>query len=318
MKILKFLPVLGLILFVWIIWSNDPVRILDAFLGLDLAYFTVAVIAGLIILVLKAYKWKLIIGLHDLDYPLGKSVKVWSIGLFAGFVTPGRVGDLIRALYLKRDAGNFGKSISTVIIDRILDLVAVIIFSAIGILLFSQWFGTSFVSIGLFSGFIIFFIFVIYMITNKKMTSRLARPLFNFFVPDRHKGGLRSGFDDFHRSMGKMRKGKTSLILMLLLSMIIWLLSVLEIYILSISMGLGISYIFLVALLSITAIIELIPVSIMGLGTREAFFIFIFAMIGIGSQQAISFSLLYLIVGYWMIAMIGLLFWFRNPIKLKR
>ncbi len=318
MKVLKFLPVLGLILFAWIIWSNDPVRILDAFLGLNLLYFTVAVIAGLIILVLKAYKWKLIIGLHDLEYPLGKSVKVWSIGLFAGFVTPGRVGDLLRALYLKRDAGNFGKSVSTVIIDRILDLVAVIMFSAIGILLFSQWFGTSFISLGLFSAFIIFFLVVIYLITNKNLTSRLARPIFNLFVPERHKRGLRSGFDDFHRSMGKMGKRKGGLLLMLLFSMIIWLLSVVEIYLLSIAMGLEISYLFLVAVLSITAIIELIPVSIMGLGTREAFFIFIFAMIGIGSQQAVSFSLLYLIVGYWMIAMIGLLFWFRNPVRLNR
>jgi uncharacterized membrane protein YbhN (UPF0104 family) len=55
----------------------------------------------------------------------------------------------------------------------------------------------------------------------------------------------------------------------------------------------------------------------MGLGTREAFLIFSLSLIGISSQMAVAFSILYLIVGYWIIGFLGFVFWLKKPVKLK-
>lgn len=68
--------------------------------------------------------------------------------------------------------------------------------------------------------------------------------------------------------------------------------------------------------MSLVVIIELIPVSISGVGTRDAFLIFVLGLIGIGKESAIAFSLLYLLT-YWFLGLIGFFFWVKEPVKLK-
>jgi uncharacterized protein (TIRG00374 family) len=248
---------------------------------------------------------------------LKDSIKVWCTGLFIGSITPGRVGDLIRVFYLKENEKNFGKRLSTVIVDRLFDLFSVLIFAVLGIILINYWFGSYFASIGFLIAFVILFFVLIYFIINKNVARFFARPVFNFFVPTKHKNKFKTGFNDFYKSIGELRNKKRRLFIILLFTMVVWMLSVFQMYLLSLSVGINVGYEYLLAVISIVAIIELIPISVMGLGTREAFLIFSLSLIGISSQMAVAFSILYLIVGYWIIGFLGFVFWLKKPVKLK-
>jgi hypothetical protein len=63
-------------------------------------------------------------------------------------------------------------------------------------------------------------------------------------------------------------------------------------------------------------LVEIIPVSVSGIGTREATVIFFFSAVGIGSAQAVAFSVGYLIAGTYLTALAGFIAWLANPAKL--
>jgi hypothetical protein len=317
MKPLKLLPVIGIALFIYIIWANGPMRIAEIFLSVNYAYLLFAVIVNGSIVVLKGIKWRMVMNLHGFDYPLKNCIRVWCTGLFASIITPGRAGDLIRVFYLKDSEENFGKRLSSVVVDRIFDLVSVLIFASLGIFFFSFWFGSGLVSLGVLLLFVVFLFGVIYLIANKKIAIFFVKPAFNFFMPEKHKAGFKNGFHDFYKSIGGLKGKKQSLFALLLFTMAIWLVSIFQVYLISLSLGMDAGYVFFLVIISIVSIIELIPVSIMGVGTRDAFLILSFSVIGASSQMAIAFSIIYLIISYWLAGILGLVFWMRNPVKLK-
>ncbi|HDZ27340.1 MAG TPA: flippase-like domain-containing protein [Candidatus Aminicenantes bacterium] len=82
------------------------------------------------------------------------------------------------------------------------------------------------------------------------------------------------------------------------------------------SIGLQISYFDLALIMSIVNIITLIPISISGLGTREASMIFLFKLIGLPTEAAISFSLLIFFVFFICGGLMGFIAWWLNPVKI--
>jgi uncharacterized membrane protein YbhN (UPF0104 family) len=65
-------------------------------------------------------------------------------------------------------------------------------------------------------------------------------------------------------------------------------------------------------------LVELIPISVSGIGTRDAAVVFFFSVLGIGSAEAVSFSLIYLIFGTYFNALVGFIAWLANPAKLRQ
>ena len=61
---------------------------------------------------------------------------------------------------------------------------------------------------------------------------------------------------------------------------------------------------------------DLLPISISGIGTRDMALIFLFGLKGVSAEQAVAFSLLYLFMSYWLIALIGVGVYFRYPIEI--
>jgi len=95
-----------------------------------------------------------------------------------------------------------------------------------------------------------------------------------------------------------------------------WLLTFISAFFIAKSVGIEIGLIYLVAFLPLSTIVELIPVTISGFGTREATLIFFFSFLGISASSAIIFSLLYIFTG-WIFALIGLIFWIKRPLKIS-
>src|SRR5215468_10336716 len=53
--------------------------------------------------------------------------------LYLGMLTPGRVGDVLRAQYLRHDLGvPYAEGVASVVVDRLLDLYVLVVFVALG------------------------------------------------------------------------------------------------------------------------------------------------------------------------------------------
>ena len=83
-------------------------------------------------------------------------------------------------------------------------------------------------------------------------------------------------------------------------------------YFVGLSLGIDLPFIFYLAILPIGTLITLIPISINGLGTREATLISLFALFGIESAKVFSMSIVSLIIAGIIPAIIGIFLIFKK------
>jgi uncharacterized protein (TIRG00374 family) len=87
-------------------------------------------------------------------------------------------------------------------------------------------------------------------------------------------------------------------------------------YLLALSLGINIGLFFFILVIPVLSLLDLLPISISGIGTRDVALIFLFGLNGISAEQAVAFSLLYLFMSYWLIALIGAAVYYIYPIKI--
>jgi uncharacterized protein (TIRG00374 family) len=314
MKLTRLFQLIGLAIFLIVIANTGILRIASIFAGVSVPYLLLGIVLTLVVMLLKGLKWKYVIRLHGVDYPLIKSTKVWAIGLFAGMITPGRAGDIVRSLYLNRDRGGLGRSVSTVIVDRAIDLLVILIFAVFGVLFFTQLF-LSGTYVAILSVIFVCFVAAIYIATRKELMRKLLGPIFERAAPKKYKQSIRSSFHEFYSSITCVLSKKPGLLSVFFLTVFIWIFSIYSVQVMALAVGVEIDYFFLLSVMSLTVIVELIPISISGIGTREAFLIFSLGLIGITAESAVAFSILYLLT-YCVNGSAGLVFWLRDPIKI--
>ena len=295
MKITKYLGLIGIILFIYIISKVNLNQVINIFSSANLFFIVISVVMLFFAIILRSLRWEIIIKATGFDISLKDCTLIWLKGYFLGGVTPGRVGDLFRAKFLTDKIGiSLGKSVLTAVIDRLFDILVIFGLSALGILMISQLFG-----IELFSLHYLFILLVIsglslYILISRKPTAKIVSPLFNLFVPSKFKETAKINFDEFYKGLDLLKERKQHLFASISVGILSWLVVGIGCYLIALSLSLNISYWYLLISIAISSLIALLPISISGLGTREATFIFLFSIINIVPEEAVSFSLLVL------------------------
>ncbi|NIV40223.1 MAG: UPF0104 family protein, partial [Anaerolineae bacterium] len=71
--------------------------------------------------------------MQGIAYAYNDSFLVFMAGVFLGLVTPGRLGEMSKALYLKQDVDvPLSEGLASVLVDRLFDLYAILILGAAG------------------------------------------------------------------------------------------------------------------------------------------------------------------------------------------
>ncbi|HDD72685.1 MAG TPA: flippase-like domain-containing protein [Candidatus Aenigmarchaeota archaeon] len=319
MKVLRFLPVIGIVLFVFILWNIDLHRIYHTMLALNPVFILTALLMQALVIALKAYKWNILVKPYSREFPLSRFVSSWLVGFSIGIITPGRLGDLARAYYLRARL-SLGNALTTVVIDRIIDVLVLFLLSVLGILGFVGIYAVGFdylTIILMLGGFFAVFCVLMFMVSRKETMRRLAKPIFRRFVPERHKNKARKIFHDFYTGLSRMKKTKRSVALSLLICIFSWILCLFQTYVLSLSLGLNIPFTFILCVMPVVTLLDALPVSFSGLGTRDAALIFFMGFISLSPENAVSLSILILTFNYLLIAAIGFILWLREPITLR-
>ena len=226
--------------------------------------------------------------------------------IFYGVITPGRFGGFIKSYYLKEKINaDFGKSISSVLIDRILDTLSVFILAFIGgLFLTNKLLDLSYV---LSFGFI-FVIAISYIIFNRRITKRLLGFFYNRFMPEKFKQNVKESFYSFYENLPK----KTSLIIPFLANFLSWICTYTIAYAVALSLDIKISFFVLITMYSITTVISIIPITVSGLGTREASLIALLAIFNVEASKVVAMSLLAFFIAGILPGLIGLIFILKN------
>ncbi len=156
----------------------------------------------------------------------------------------------------------------------------------------------------------------LYIVLHRPLLSALLRPFFNIFVPKHLKSRVTFYYDDFFTGLFTFYYDRARFFSSIGIGIISWIPPFLYGYLLALSIGIDTGVLFFVLVIPVLSLLDLLPISISGIGTRDVALIFLFGLKGISPEQAVAFSLLYLFMSYWLIALIGAGVYFRYPVTI--
>jgi len=307
------LKLAGIILFIVILSRIDLKNFFELLKDINLYYFIIAILLLFPILFIKAYRWNYLKKTQNINYKLSDSILMYGSGIYIGLLTPGRIGDLIKVLYLQNDGNSAGKSFVSVFIDRLADLLFFIIFGYVGLFFFIHLFRKQVYILSFI--FIILLLIVIFAASNKKIAKGMLRNIFRFVIPEKYKEKIKVNFNDFYRDLKILNK--KTIINIFLLTILTGLIYFFQIFLLAKALNINISFFYLAICSAIACLMTLIPVSISGIGTRDITLIFLFSFLGISSESAVAISMLTLSISIIM-ALTGLVCWLKKPVRFSK
>ncbi|MEK6869709.1 MAG: lysylphosphatidylglycerol synthase transmembrane domain-containing protein [Nanoarchaeota archaeon] len=250
-------------------------------------------------ILLKSLRWKNIAWLFKAPMSIKESLNYTYISLAFGMVTPGRLGEFIKAKYLN-DCSKIGiiKSLITVTLDKLFDVAALIGFALIGLSFFD--FGIPVPPIFFMILLVLYFVFLSAFFFYPEKLVMAAK----FFIPEKYKNKLNffSEFDRYH-------------LYSFCFSAVIWIFFSFSAFFILKSLGISNTpLLVIIVAVPLMALSSLIPISLGGIGVREAVAISLFLAIGMAVEKSLVFSLIYTFNGFIVPAIIGTFLY----LKLKR
>lgn len=298
----KFLPLMGIVIFFYIVYNLNFEDIKNAFLSIKPIFIVISLSLTLPRLIIRNYAWQLIQKEQRIKLSFFRSLEILIIGYFYGTITPGYLGQLMRIPYMKEKTDEpYGKLFVNVLIEPIihtLSLYGMIIIGAILVMeRFPDLFKISCIWI------IILAIILLYFI-KKERGEKLFYNLIKYLIPKKLKNNFNRFVDTFYVDFPKIKK----LVLPFILGIFTWIIIFSQYYIFVYALGLSIPYLYFLLLFPVANAVSFIPISFAGLGTRELTAIVIFStLFGVAEEKVFVVSLLGFLVTDMSIGFIGFL-----------
>ena len=299
----------GVIIFAYILYKIDIAQTYLLLTSTNKFYLLPVVLLFPVLIGIKAWRWLLIIKAQKIKSSYIGAFLAYLSSFVIGIVTPGRAGELIKVNYLINRGHSFGKSFFSVLLDRLLDIGFVLLVGYFGILLF---FFSAFKLQIVFVGCAALLVLLIAIFLRRKKYIR--KFVFACFVPDKVKEKIALVFSEMSegiRDINFVSWSKASLY-----TVLSWMVYYFQIYLLALSLRIDISFIQIAIFISAVGILNLLPISISGIGVRDVSLVFFFSQIGRSREQAIALSCLILFLTF-ISAIISLVAWWVKPLKLS-
>lgn len=296
----KYFSLIGIILFVIILSRVDFNRIVLIIKQAKYSILLLLPFSIFFILLIQTLKWHKLLKIQGLNYNFWYLFKVHIIGGYYALITPSRIGFFAIAGYLN---DSFGAVSASIIIDRILDTLTLIIFSSIGALLLIKRFPNLIIQVLAFT--LCFILAVLFFYSKKR-----AKFLFGFFTKIsffKFQESLKKIFHDFYDNLPRRRK----LLPPFLLTIFAWFLIYSQNYIIARALNINIRFYYFIFYFPIATIVGSIPITVSGLGTREAVLILLFSQFSVPVENIIALSLCGLILVSYVPALYGVFLSFK-------
>jgi glycosyltransferase 2 family protein len=272
-----------LLILVVVLQVPEPLQLLQATsraLGWE---FALAVALNFLMVWFKVLRWRSLLNVEATAYPLSSAWNAFNAASYIGLLTPGRVGDLLRVRYVTRDTGiSSPGAIASVVVDRLWDVYVLFALSLLGLARFSSLLFDRLGYVLLALGAALAFTALVLPRLSDRFVTLSWR-----MVARREPASFVRSFVASVRS--QLRHGAARACP---LSLLAFLTIHVQGYLLARALGLQLSFLDVVSLLSLSTLLGLLPISVSGVGVREVLFALLFPLLGLSSEQGISYGLL--------------------------
>jgi uncharacterized protein (TIRG00374 family) len=264
-----------------------------------------AVVLFFPLMILQTFRWWLVCRQLKMKTAFFDLFEIYYISWFLGSLPLSGATAASKALYLKSDGEPLDRSAASVVIDKLLDLTGISAFAVFGLTylphrqlaeLLSGW---VYAAAGA-----VFVIAAVQTGLAKRIWNRMEEFLVRRMgdkAPD-----LPSILSDFRQSTG-IGMGLAHLAL----SLAIGLLRGAVLFVLALCLGLNVSFWLMLACRSLVGLVNIVPISISGLGTRDAVLLLILPLWGITTEAAVALGFLAFV---WTVLtkLSGVVFWLKR------
>lgn len=297
--ILRLLGPLGL---VWVIYRLDhPAAVLDLLARAKWWLVGVALLLNVVNVELKVERWRLLLRERGIEYERARARVAFLGSSYVGFITPGRVGDVLRAEYLRREKGVvWHEGVLSVVVDRVCDVAALGLCVALALFHLRDVVTPEIARAGwALVGLAALGTLVFVGLSLRKKGDAAAAPVENLSV----RSVLRR-LQSFH---------PRALAVPMALTLVTFVVTFFQGFLMARAIGVPISFLDVSALLAAASFLSLLPISISGVGIREALFAVVFPQRGFSADAGVALGILVFGVIYGGVALLGLLAWIVRP-----
>lgn len=250
-------------------------------------YLGVSLFPLILSLYFMTRRWKMFLSAMGFAIPLRQCFNVLMATFPLTAVTPSKAGDFVRAYYLK-DEIPVTRTVGSVLSEKVFDVVVLIAFSLLGTIYYQRYelIWLFFISLALVSLFVLV------------LQRGLSLPI---------SSSWNDRIDNIALSMRSLLDNRILFLKTALYSIIIWTLAMLQILMFFYALDIDMDLLYLFANMPIAIFIGMLPVSIGGMGTRDAAIIFLFSGYGAVSEL-FAIGILFSLFRYWLLSIIGLPF----------
>jgi uncharacterized protein (TIRG00374 family) len=276
----------------YILWKSHPREVLAAAAGADWRPVAIAVLLVFLDRALMAYRW--VVLLHTLDPadrpPLPEILRVFFTSTFVGSFLPSVGGDAARAYGMAKLDVRGVDAVASVFMDRMLGVASLLVMALVGLTLARDLAGNRVIvaSLALAAGACAITLLLVFSrrtaLVASKVLVRLPAPLQR---PTHRLLESIQRYAAHHRQLANV----------LVCSIAVQVLRILQAYYLGRGLGIDAPLAVYFAFLPLILLVMLLPVTVNGLGTGQAAFVWFFARAGVTAAAAFALSVLFIALG---------------------
>ncbi len=260
--------------------------------GANVLLLLLALLLYLSAITIGNLKWSILLGAQKIIVPFTDLLSYTFAGLFFGNVLPTNVGgDLVRAYDLSRHTGYVEQSAISVLIDRLVGLAAflaaAVVMAVLAALMLADSAGLEKIVVATVVVFALFIV-AFSLLLSRRVMRRLAF-VFNLRILAAFKPTAQRVFvalQVYRQSYGALARA-------FVLSLLGVVLTALTQWVISEALGLNIGLFYFMLFNPLIAFVLLVPLSVNGIGLKEAAFVFFLGLVGVPQAAAFSLSIVF-------------------------
>jgi hypothetical protein len=307
------LKLLGPIFFIFlIIRVVDPEAALDVVRTIKPEFAIASLLLFVVVNAILALRWWLICQRLGMGITFKKLFQVYYISWFLSIIPLVAISPISKLLYLKDEKKPIDSIAVSVTLDKLFDLIGIMFFSLFGIVYFPQRLFNE-LHLWVYFGGIALLVLVILTVGSRiwKILKELLRRYTSKKIQRLGTGlelNLAKFWSEFDIKLFSLLLG---------ISIIIGLLRSLILYMLAISLNIHVSFGLIIACRALFGIVNAVPISVSGLGTREAILLPALSLSGVSKEFALALGFVAFLCTLCS-KIFGIVFWIKCPLPLSR
>jgi uncharacterized protein (TIRG00374 family) len=242
----------------------------------------------------KAWRWALLMRSLGMDVPsFAGTLRLYMIGMFLGAATPGQAGDFLKAWHLRDRGQPLGPALFSIVLDRLFDLMSMAVASLLGLVVVLRFLPTE--RRTLIEVFVLAAAAAVALLIPV-LTARRSRDSLMRAASAAAPHAVAARLDRWRLQLAnlELRGGATFAVSAATASAAA--VAIVRLWLLFSALTIQIPILAVISAAGLISVLQTLPISIAGLGVRDAVLVAVLSAYGHRADQALALSALFLLL----------------------